>query len=110
MYRINWEENKIMKLINYAEYKHSYAHALEPKLKAINFHANVQHKPVKYIKKIIISAITQPEVRFTDKEHAFFDNVLNHYDSTELYFYVKNAIKKAKETMVYVDDHGELVN
>ena len=42
-----------MKLINYVEYKHSYAHALEPKLKAINFHANVQHKPVKYIKKII---------------------------------------------------------
>ena len=42
-----------MKLINYVEYKHYYAHALEPKLKAINCHANVQHKPVKYIKKII---------------------------------------------------------
>ena len=110
MYRMNQEENKIVKLINYAEYKHSYAHALEPKLKAINFHANVQHKPVKYIKKIIISAITQPEVRFTDKEQSFFDNVLNHYDSTELYFYVKNAINKARETMVYVDDDGELIN
>ena len=94
-----------MKLINYVEYKHSYAHALEPKLKAINFHANVQHKPVKYIKKIIINTLNQPEVRFT-----FFDNVLNHYDSTELYFYVKNAINKAKETMVYVDDDGELIN
>ena len=52
----------------------------------------------------------QPEVRFTDKEQTFFDNVLNHYDSTELYFYVKNAINKARKTMVYVDDDGELVN
>ena len=99
-----------MKLVNYAEYEHSYAHALEPKLKALNFHANVQRKPVAYIKKIIFSALNQPEVHFTDKEHTFSDNVLNHYDSTELYFYVKNAINKAKETMVYVDDDGELVN
>ena len=99
-----------MKLINYAEYKHSYAHVLEPKLKAINFHANVQHKPVNYIKKIIINTLNQPEVRFTDKEQSFFDNVLNHYDSTELYFYVKNAINKARETMVYVDDDGELIS
>ena len=99
-----------MKLVNYVEYKHSYAHALEPKLKALNFRANVQHKPVAYIKKIILSALNQPEVHFTDKEQTFFDNVLNHYDSTKLYFYVKNAISKAKETMVYVDDDGELVN
>ena len=99
-----------MKLVNYAEYEHSYAHALEPKLKALNFHANVQRKPVAYIKKIILSALNQPEVHFTDKEQTFFDNVLNHYDSTELYFYVKNAINKAKETMVYVDNDGELVN
>lgn len=99
-----------MKLINYVEYKHSYAHALEPKLKAINFHANVQHKPVNYIKKIITGALSQEEVRWTDKEHLFFDNVLNHEDSTELYYYVKNAVNKAKETMVYVDDDGELIS
>ena len=104
------EENNIMKLVNYAEYKHSYAHALQPKLKALNFRANVQHKPVAYIKKIIFSALNQPEVHFTGKEQTFFDNVSNHYDSTELYFYVKNAINKARETMVYVDDDGELVN
>ena len=60
-----------MKLVNYVDYKHSYAHALEPKLKAINFHANVQHKPVAYIKKIIINTLNQPEVRFTDKEQTF---------------------------------------
>ena len=99
-----------MNLINYVDYKHSYAHALEPKLKALNFRANVQQKPVAYIKKIIINTLNQPEVRFTDKEQTFFDNVLNHYDSTELYFYVKNAINKARKTMVYVDDDGELVN
>ena len=99
-----------MKLVNYAEYEHSYAHALEPKLKALNFHANVQRKPVAYIKKSIFNALNQNDVRFTDKEQTFFDNVSNHYDSTELYFYVKNAINKARETMVYVDDDGELVD
>ena len=107
---MNLEENKIMKLVNYADYKHSYAHALEPKLKALNCRANVQHKPVAYIKKIIFNALNQNDVRFTDKEQTFFDNVLNHYDSTELYFYVKNAINKARETMVYVDDDGELID
>ena len=99
-----------MKLVSYAEYEHSYAHALEPKLKALNFHANVQRKPVAYIKKIIVNALNQNDVRFTDKEQTFFDNVLNHRDSTQLYFYVKNAVNKAKEIMVYVDDDGELVN
>lgn len=99
-----------MKLINYAEYKHSYAHALEPKLKALNFHANVQRKPVKYIKKIIVNALNQNDVRFTDKEQTFFDNVLNHCDSTQLYFYVKNAVNKAREILVYIDDDGELVD
>ena len=99
-----------MNLINYVDYKHPYAHALEPKLKAINFHANVQHKPVAYIKKIIFNALNQPEVHFTDKEQTFFDNVLNHRDSTQLYFYVKNAVNKAKEILVYVDDDGELID
>ena len=99
-----------MKLINYLDYKHSYAHALEPKMKALNFHANVQPKPVKYIKKMIINTLNQSEVRFTEKEQTFFDNVLNHFDSKQLYFYVKNAINKAKETMVWVDDEGELVH
>ena len=85
-------------------------HSIKTKLKTLNFRPNVQQKPNPYIKKIILSALNQPEVYFTDKEQTFFDNVLNHYDSTELYFYVKNAINKAKETMVYVDDDGELVN
>ena len=110
MHRINQEETKIMKLVNYVEYKHSYAHALEPKLKALNFHANVQRKPVKYIKKIIVNALNQNDVRFTDKEQTFFDNVWNHCDSTQLYFYVKNAVNKAKEILVYVDDDGELID
>ena len=58
-----------MKLINYVEYKHSYAHALEPKLKALNFHANVQRKPVKYIKKIIINTLNQPKLDLLTKNN-----------------------------------------
>lgn len=96
-----------MKLINYVDYKHSYAHALEPKLKALNFHANVQPKPVQYIRKIIVNALNSNDVHYTEKEHQFFDNIHNMYDSKQLYFYVKNCINKAKETFVYVDETGE---
>ena len=39
-----------------------------------------------------------------------YDNVMHHYDSKQLYYYVKNAVNKAKETLVWVDDNGELVN
>ena len=58
-----------MKLINYVEYKHSYCHALEPKLKKINYYANVLKKPVNYIKAMVKGIIKDsPEVKWTDKE------------------------------------------
>ena len=58
-----------MKLINYVEYKHSYAHALAPKLKTLNYQANVQKKPVQYIRKIIINALNENDeyVEYTKK-------------------------------------------
>lgn len=98
-----------MKKINYVDYKYSYAHALESKLRVLNFHANVQPKPVGYLKKIIINSLNQEKARFTEKEQEFYSNVVNHNDSKMLYFYVKNAIKKARETFVLVDDNGELI-
>ncbi len=96
-----------MKLINYVDYKHSYAHALEPKLKALNFHANVQPKPVQYIRKIIVNALNSNDVHYTEKEHQFFDNIHTFIDGQALYYYVRNAVNKAKETFVYVNDEGE---
>ena len=87
-----------MKLINYVEYKHSYAHALAPKLKTLNYQANVQKKPVQYIRKIIINALNEHDVHYTDKEQQFFDNIHTHIDGQALYYYVRNCINKAKET------------
>ena len=98
-------------IVNYAEYKHSYCHALEPKLKKINYYANVLKKPVNYIKAMVKGIIkNSPEVRWTDKEKWFMDK-LNEFwpDSYELYKFIKNSIKKAHDTWVYVDADGELI-
>ena len=96
-----------MELINYVDYKHSYAHAIAPKLKALNYHANVGKKPVQYIRKIITNALNEHDVRFTDKEQQFFDTIHVIDDSQQLYYYCRNSVNKAKEVFVYVDDNGE---
>lgn len=96
-----------MTLINYVDYKHSYAHAIEPKLKALNFHANVKKMPIKYCRKIVLNALDDNSVRFTEKEQQFYDTVMSMYDSQQLYYYCKNCVNKAKEVFVYVDDDGE---
>ena len=98
-------------IVDYVEYKHSYCHALEPKLKKINYYVNVLKKPVNYIKAMVKDIIkNSPEVRWTDKEQWFMDK-LNEFwpDSYELYKFIKNSIKKAHDTLVYVDAEGELI-
>ena len=98
-------------IVDYVEYKHSYCHALEPNLKKINYYANVLKKPVNYIKAMVKGIIkNSPEVRWTDKEQWFMDK-LNEFwpDSYELYKFIKNSIKKAHDTWVYVDADGELI-
>lgn len=99
-----------MELINYVDYKHSYAHAVSPKLKTLNYYANVAKKPVKYIRAIVLNALNQSDVHYTEKEHEFFDNIHTFIDGQALYYYVRNCINKAKETLVYVDDNGKLLN
>ena len=96
-----------MELINYVDYKHSYAHALAPILKTLNYHVNVGKKHVNYCRAIILRVLKENEVRFTDKEQQFFDNIMDITDSQQLYYYCKNCVNKAKETFVYVDDNGE---
>ena len=41
------------------------------------------------------------------KGRQFFDNIHTHIDGQVLYYYVRNCINKAKETMVWVNDEGE---
>lgn len=98
-----------MELINYVDYKHSYAHALAPKLKALNYHTNVGKKPVNYIRKIILNALNNNDVKFTEKEQFFYDNICSMTDSQQLYYYCRNSVNKAKEIFVYVDSDGELL-
>lgn len=97
-----------MKLVNYVEYEHSYAHAIAPKLKALNFHANVGKKPAKYVRAIILNALKDNDIYFTDKEQEFFDTIHAIQDASQLYFYCKNCVNKAKETFVYITDDGNL--
>ncbi len=97
-----------MKLINYVEYEHSYAHAIAPKLRALNFHANVNKKPVQYIRAIIINALRDNDVYFTDKEQEFWDTIYAIQDAQQLYYYCRNCVNKAKEVLVYVTDDGDL--
>jgi hypothetical protein len=85
-------------IIDYVEYKHSYCHLLEPKLKKINYYCNVLKKPIAYIKAMIRNILSDPECRWTDKEKLFMDNVYQHVDSYELYKYVKNSIDKGHRT------------
>jgi hypothetical protein len=96
-----------MTLINYVEYKHSYAHAIAPKLKALNYSANVKKMPAKYVRAIILNALGDNDVHFTDKEQRFWDTIHVIDDSQQLYYYCRNCVNKAKETFVYVDDDGE---
>ena len=95
--------------INYVDYKHSYAHAIEPKLKSLNYNANVKKMPVKYCRKIVLNALKDNEVYFTDKEQQFWDMIHVIDDSRQLYYYCRNCVNKAKEIIVSVDDRGELI-
>lgn len=98
-------------IVDYVEYKHSYCHVLEPRMKKINYLANVVKKPVSYIRAVVRNTIKQsPEVRWTDKEQWFMSK-LNEFwpDSYELYKFIKNSIEKAHDTWVYVDADGELI-
>lgn len=97
-----------MKLVNYVEYEHSYAHAIEPKLKALNYSANVKKMPVNYVRAIILNALRDSDVHLTDKEQEFWDNIHAIQDAQQLYYYCRNCVNKAKETFVYITDDGNL--
>lgn len=96
--------------VDYVDYKHSYCHALEPKLKQLNFLANVKGASADELKKIILGVIkNSKDVKITDKEKEFVDNIKAKDNAKDIYHYIKNSINKAKETYAKVDDEGELV-
>ena len=99
------------KIINYADYKYSYVHALEPKLKKLNYLANVQKKPAPYMAKVVFNMMNEAGVRYTEKEINFSNEIKSCYDGTQIYYRVKNAVKYTRENVfVRVDENGELVD
>lgn len=99
-----------MKKVNYVEYKHSVAHAIEPKMKSLRYNAFVAKKPVNYCFAIIKNAINSNDVRWTEKEQFIFDNFKAIDNPTQLYAYAKAVVNKALETEAYVDEDGELID
>jgi len=95
-------------IINYVDYKHSYAHSLAPRLKQLNYVANVQ-KDYWHTFNIIKKTLNNGEVIWTDKEFEFFDDIKNCQNSTAMYFRTKNAIECAKNIYVEVDVDGNLI-
>ena len=98
-----------MRKVNYVEYKHSVAHAIAPKMKALWYNALVAKKPVSYCYAIIRNAIKSNDVRWTEKEQFIFDSFKTIDNPAQLYAYAKSVVNKALETEAYVDEDGELI-
>ena len=93
--------------IDYVEYKHSYCHALEPKLEELK-----KIEDIEELKKAILDIINNdPQVNWTKKEKKFAAIVRHKkWKSVEdLKAYLDNSIAKAREIKVSVDADGELV-
>ena len=93
--------------VDYVEYKHSYCHALEPKLEELK-----KIEDIEELKKAILDIINNdPQVNWTKKEKKFAAIVRHKkWKSVEdLKAYLDNSIAKAKEIKVSVDTDGELV-
>lgn len=99
----------MMKKTDYLTYKHSYAHAIKPKLNALKYHAFVGRKHPKYLKTIVKNLLMDSEVRWTDKEQEFFADIMEKETAAEIYYHCRNSVNKAKSFTVYVDEDGELV-
>lgn len=99
------------KTVDYVDYKHSYCHELEPKMKQLNYMCNVLKVPTgDVIKKILGILKSAKNINKTEKEQWFYDTIKNKKwnNSKEIYQFIKNSINKAKEVEATVDDKGEL--
>lgn len=93
--------------VDYVEYKHSYCHALEPKLEELKKIGDIEE-----LKKAILDIINNdPQVKWTKKEKKFAAIVRHKkWKSVEdLKTYLDNSFARAKEIKVLVDQDGELL-
>lgn len=93
--------------VDYVEYKHSYCHALAPKLEELK-----KIEDIEELRQAILDIINNdPQVNWTKKEKKFAAIVRHKkWKSVEdLKAYLDNSMNKAKEIKVSVDADGELV-
>lgn len=98
--------------VNYVDYKHSYCHALDPKLKTLYYQAMILKKPVNYVIAIVLNAInySDDKVNWTDKEKQFVDEIRACKTSEQVYWRCYNAVHYAKKNVsARVNADGELV-
>jgi len=57
-----------------------------------------------------MSALKSPDIRWTDKEQEFYDSIYYAETSQQIYYRCKNAVERAKEVFVFVDDEGNVVD
>lgn len=98
--------------INYVDYRHSYCHALEPKLKTLYYQAMILKKPVNYVIAIVLNAInySADKVNWTEKEKQFINEIRACETSEQVYWRCANAVRYAKtHVRTRVNADGELV-
>lgn len=98
--------------INYCDYKHSYCHALEPKLRMLWCKTFVEKKPVNYLVKTVTNILNQAEdkVKWTEKEKQFVADIQNCETAEQVYWRCYNAVNYTKKNVfATVDENGTLV-
>jgi len=84
--------------MNYVEYSKSYCHALEPKLKKIRVNCFSTKTSTADCRKLICGIIKN--AKWTDKKVEFENNISKMTNKADMYYYVKNSIRKARETII----------
>ena len=109
-----------MRRVNYVEYQHSYAHALagktdagKPVISAIRAAAFKSKDPQFVFNLINKYVFKNPNVIFTEKETEFRNDIkelcFNECNAIGAYYRCANALSKAEEFIVWIDNEGNLV-
>ena len=109
MFKKRKRKHKVVATVDYNEYKYSYSHALKPKLQLIYCKVFIEKKEPNYVRAIILNTLKENNVKITQKEKQFWNEILELKTSEDLYYRVLAAIDKSKTTYANVDRNGELV-
>lgn len=102
---------KIIEETTYSNYKHSYAYAIDPKIKFLGHMAfKDPSKTVSDMRAVIIKTLEESEVNYTDKCIQFITDVNTINNKEALYWRCRNACRIAKKTEAKIGENGRLVD